>query len=132
MSPSSRKNVALVVALNVATAALLAYAFAGDQLQVWLTSQPWALVILLTVGAALSFAGATAPQFLAATTQQLSKLARTACDGIFGLIIGLLAGACGFLVATSSLWGLLVWFFFGSVAMSIYYSAFPRRAASHG
>ena len=127
MAPA--RNELLIVALTTAGAGIcLAIGFAHSELASLWRDRPAVLATLALAALILSIAGAAVPSYL-----PIPKIRSLSTWG--QVIAGLLLGAALLMVvavadrASSqlSVWGLLIYFFFGALVLGAYFILVPRR-----
>jgi hypothetical protein len=128
MSAAFRTQPWFIGALTALAAIPLAFSFAWREVLTAAHHHPWHLSVLFLLGALLAVLGAEVPRRLG--LRRLALASRTAEVGVglgAGLCIGAIAGVAGWFAASHTLWALLVWFLFGSIATAAYGILLGRR-----
>jgi predicted membrane protein len=130
---TSRRDLLLSALAASAAAIPLAFAFGHGELERWWHDRPLSLTVLLVTGVLLSAIGAVlvryvrVPQF-----EHSSTVGEAVHGGVIGALYGLAAGGVGWVIAETSLWALLIWFFLGAVLVGAALSSFAKRAGRAG
>lgn len=128
MAALTRNDVLTVALTTIAAAVPFAYAFVYAEIIRWVHEYPLSLSVLFLIGIVLSFVGATLPRhFRLPLIRSPSLFAQIVMGAILGGLVGLVAGASGWIASSVTMWALLIWFFFGSLVLSIYFAVVPRR-----
>jgi hypothetical protein len=106
------RDIVLVTATSYPATAGLTYVFAHDAIAEWWLERPTFLIAIMLVGLLLSILGAWTPHYLRLRPIAItSKITQYGAGCAFGLALGLIGGAIGWLTSDTNVWAVLPAFF---------------------